>query len=95
VIHPWTRIAIDSWFLGLEATNVIALRTMKLAVGGPHAEAESRRMVEEKLKALVTLQWLFLTGGLGLTAPDIARRSLLHYRKAVRRNRHRLTRFPK
>lgn len=95
MIHPWIKIATDTWFLSLEASNVIALRTVKLALGGPHAETESRRMVEEKLKALARLQWLFLTGGLGLTAPEITRKSVQHYRRAVRRNRHRLTRYPK
>jgi hypothetical protein len=91
--YSWLRLAVDAWFLGLEASNVVALRLARLALGGPRAEAESRRMVDEKLKALIALQWQLLTGGLGLTALQVTRRSLQHYRKAVRRNRTRLARF--
>jgi hypothetical protein len=94
VNHTWLRITIDAWFLGLEVCNVMALRTVKLALGGPHAKAESRRMLDEKIASLVALQWLLLTGGLGTTAPEITRKSLRHYRRAVQRNRYRLTRPP-
>ena len=93
--YPWFRIAIDTWFLSLEVCNVMALRTVALALGGPRAKAESRRMIDEKVQALVALQWKFATGGLGTTAPEITRKSLQHYRKAVRRNHHRLTKYPK
>jgi len=93
VTHTWLRITIDAWFLGLEVCNVMALRTMKLALGGPRAQAESRRMMDEKIRALAALQWLLLTGGLGTTAPEITRKSLRHYLRAVYRNRHRLTRL--
>jgi hypothetical protein len=93
--NPWPRIAIDTWFLSLEVCNVMALRTVTLALGGPRAKAESRRMVEEKVQALATLQGQLVTGGLGATAPDITRKSLRHYGKVVRRNRRRLTKSPK
>ena len=93
--YPWLRISIDAWFLGIEICNVVALRTLKLALGGPRTEAETRRMVEEKLEAFATLQYLFLTGGLGATPATIAHRSLSHYRKAVKQNRRRLTKRPK
>jgi hypothetical protein len=91
--YAWLRVAIDTWFLGLECSNVVALRMIKLAVGGPRAKAESHRMVEEKLAALVALQWQLLTGGLGLTGWEIARGSLRHYRKTVQGNRRRLARY--
>jgi len=94
MIDPWLRVAIDAWFLGLEASNVVALRMVRLALGGPQAKAESSRMVEEKLTALAALQWQLLTGGLGSTSLDVTRSSLRHYRKAVRRNRRRLARYP-
>jgi hypothetical protein len=47
-------------------------------------------MIEEKAKALVALQSLFFTGSLGFTTPDIAARSVAHYRDAVRSNGRRL-----
>jgi len=88
--HPWFRMAIDAWFLSLESSNVIALRLLRLALGGARAKTESRKMVDEKLAALLQLQWKLLTGSLGLTAVEITRGSLQHYRTAVRRNRTRL-----
>jgi hypothetical protein len=92
MIHPWLRIAIEAWFLGVEASNVVALRLIKLALGGPRAKVESSRMIEEKLAALVTLQWQLMMGGLGVTPLQITRGSLGHYKRAVRRNRSRLSR---
>jgi len=91
--YSWLRLAFDTWFLGLEASNVVALRLAKLALGGPRAKAERHKMVDEKLKALLALQWRLLTGSFGLTALEITRGSLQHYRKAVRRNHARLARF--
>ena len=70
---------------------MMALRMIRFALGGPRAKAERSRMVGEKLAALVALRWPLVTGGLGLTGIDIARDSLRHYRRAVRRNRRRLT----
>jgi len=93
--YVWLRVAIDAWFLGLEASNVVALRMVKVALGGPRAKAESSRMVEEKLAALAALQWQMMTGALGLTTLEIARGSLRHFRKTVRRNRSRLARYRK
>jgi hypothetical protein len=66
--NPWFCAGFYAWSLGLEASSVISLRTLKIAVGGPAAEAEARRMVSEKLEAGLTLQTLALTGGLGFTA---------------------------
>ena len=88
--NPWLTIGLDAWSLGLEASSVVALRTMKIAAGGPAGEAESRRMVEEKLDAMQALQVSALTGALGFTAPVAARRTLAHYRRKVRANRRRL-----
>jgi hypothetical protein len=47
-------------------------------------------MVDEKIKAVIALQSLLLTGALGFSTPDIAAKSVAHYRKAVRGNRRRL-----
>ena len=39
-------------WLAMEAQQVIALRLMKLAMGGPAAKREAHRMVAEKLDAI-------------------------------------------
>jgi hypothetical protein len=70
--NPWFRNTFYAWSLGLEASSVIALRTKKIAAGGVAAEAETRRMVSEKLEAGRALQALALTAGLGLTANSAA-----------------------
>jgi hypothetical protein len=88
--HPWLNVGLDAWSLGGEASLVIGLRMMKLAVGGAAAEAEAGRMVREKLDAALALQTRALTGGLGLTAHGAAALSLAHYRRKVRANRRRL-----
>ncbi len=88
--NPWLKLGWDAWALGLEASTVMGLRTMKIAQGGAAAEAEARRMVSEKVEAAAALQALALTGALGVTAPRIADKTLAHYRRKVRANRRRL-----
>jgi len=80
----------DTWLLGLETSAVVTSRAMKLARGGESAEREARRMVAEKIEAMLNLQTLSVTGGLGLTPQTAARKSLAHYRRRVRANRRRL-----
>jgi hypothetical protein len=94
VRDPWSHVAVDAWFLSLEACNVIALRTLQLALGGPTVNTEIHRMVEEKAEAFITLQWLLWTGGLGTTAAAITGKSLKHYQRTVRRNLRRLSKSP-
>ena len=88
--NPWYGIGLDAWRLGLEASAVIGLRTLKLAQGGPAAQAEAELMVGEKLAATVALGSMALTGGLGLNPAQASARTLAHYRKHVRANRRRL-----
>jgi hypothetical protein len=89
--NPWLRIGLDAWSLGLEASSVIGLRAMKIAAGGPEADAEARRMISEKLDAALTLQTRALTGDLGFTPAEATAKSLTHYRRKVRANRRRLS----
>jgi hypothetical protein len=89
--NPWLRLSLDAWSLGLEASAVIGLRTLKIAAGGPGAEAETRRMIGEKVEAGLALQSKLLTGELGLSPDVAASRTLTHYRRKVRANRRRLT----
>ena len=89
--NPWFRIGFKAWSLGLEASSVIALRTLKMATGGVAADVEARRMVSEKIEAGFAIQVLALTGGLGLTPYSAAARTLAHYGRKVRANRRRLS----
>ena len=88
--NPWIGIGFDAWRLGLEASTVIGLRTLKIAQGGAAGEAEAQRMVSEKVKAGLALQTVALTGGLGLTPASASARTLAHYRRKVSANRRRL-----
>jgi hypothetical protein len=89
--NPWIGLGFNAWALGLEASTVIGLRTLKIAAGGEAGAAEAELMVREKIKAGAELQALALTGGLGFTPPRAARKTLAHYRRKVRANRRRLT----
>ena len=89
--NPWFGIGWDAWRLGMEASAVIGLRTLKIAQGGAAGQAEAERMVSEKLKAGLELQALALTGGLGATPASASARTLAHYRRRVNANRRRLS----
>ncbi len=89
--NPWLRASLSAWSLALEASSIIALRTMKLAAGTAAAEAEARRMVNEKIEAGLALQTLALTGRLGRTPHSATTKTLAHYRRKVRANKRRLT----
>jgi hypothetical protein len=88
--NPWFGIGLDAWRLGLEASTVIGLRTMKIAAGGPAGQAEAERMMSEKIEAAMALQAKALTGGLGITPASAAARTLAHYGRKVKANRRRL-----
>ena len=81
---------MDAWRLGLEASTVIGLRTLKIAQGGAAGEAEAERMVREKMEAGLALQALALTGGLGASPASASSRTLAHYKRKVSANRRRL-----
>ena len=88
--NPWFGFGMNAWSLGIDASSVIALRTLKIAAGGVAAEVEACRMVNGKIKTGLALQALALTGGFGLTASSAATKMLTHYRRKVRANRRRL-----
>ena len=71
------------WFQALEVQQVIAMRILKLAVGGATAEREAVRMVAEKLAAS---QHTAIRLALGASPQQAVR----HYRGRVRANRRRL-----
>ena len=87
----WGNPFMDAAMLAMEAQQVIALRMMKLAAGGPGAEAEARQMLEEKLAATKTATTLMaaaaIQGRPDRGADDVVRM----LRRKVRANRKRLT----
>jgi hypothetical protein len=91
-MYPWT-FGFDLARLGMEAQTVIALRMMRLAAGGALAGREAQRMVAEKSAAALAAQMAAaaaLTGGRG---PSVAiKRAYGTYKRAVSRNRQRLSR---
>src|SRR5215217_2657672 len=79
---------INSWFnfmmLAAESQQVICLRLMKLAQGGPKAQAEATLMVAEKVVAAGTAAGSLMKGK---TNDSVVR----GYRKKVRANVRRLS----
>ena len=67
---------MNAWFeaarFGADSHNVIALRMMKLASGGPQADTEARRMVSEKIAAFAESQSLMMTALLKGSSLDAA-----------------------
>jgi hypothetical protein len=88
--NSWLKLSLDAWSLGVESASVIGLRTLKLAGGGAAADVESRRMVEEKVRAGLEIQTMALRGDLGITPRGAAAKTLAHIRRKVRTNQRRL-----
>ncbi|MEG8038628.1 hypothetical protein QP166_04425 [Sphingomonas sp. LR60] len=88
----WMRAGLDTWMLGAEAANVMALRCARIATGGAAGRAETELMVTEKLRAAVELQTRLMTGALGLTPLTIVQGTTQHYRRKVAANSKRLIR---
>lgn len=89
--NPWLRIGMDAWSLGIEASTVIGLRTLKIAAGGAAGEAEFRLMFAEKFDAGLQLQAKAMKGAMGPTPERAVTASLAHVRRKVRANRKRLS----
>lgn len=89
--NPWLRLGFNIWALGIDASAVIALRSLKILSKSAAGKAEARRMINEKIQAGLALQSAALTGSLGLTPHGAASKTVAHYRRKVRANRRRLT----
>ena len=87
----WFGLGLDAFQLGVDASQVVAMRTAKIAMGGAAAQRESQLMVSEKLVAMFDLQTAFMTGRAGSTPHAVARSALSHYGRKVRANRRRLS----
>ena len=70
--------------LAFEAQKVVELRLVKLAWGGPAAQAEAHQMVSEKISASIEAAGSLMLGG----SPDAV---VARYREHVAENTKRLT----
>ncbi len=77
-------------WLTLEAQQVIALRLMKLAMGGPAAKLETRRMIAEKMDAGVKAAGLMSAAASRGAADGGTDEVVRMLRRRVRANRKRL-----
>lgn len=85
------KFVFDAFRLGATANMVIGLRLAKIAAGGQRADAESRRMVAEKVKAAQDAGAAAATQiakGAGAGVPG---RTLALYQKKVSANLRRLS----
>jgi hypothetical protein len=76
-----------------DVQHVMALRTTRLASGGPLAATETQQMLSEKVAAFGEAHWaimMALANGLSLDAA--AARAYAPYQRRVRANRRRLGR---
>jgi hypothetical protein len=75
-----------------EAQGVIFLRCLRIAQGGAKAEAETTRMITEKVAALAEAQVRATAAALtGSKKHSIAKKTLGVYARRVSRNRRRLS----
>jgi len=81
----WMNFAFDSARLCQEAQEVMTLRWMKLAAGGPAGQIEAQRMIAEKGFALAEAAGSLASGA---SMDRVVRR----YRNIVRENKQRLSR---
>jgi hypothetical protein len=91
--NPWLDLSWRALELGAEAQAVMTLRMMKLAVGGSAAAAETQLMITEKVEAAAIAQAHLMTSLMTGTGARGPRRALAHYRRKVRANHRRLSKF--
>jgi hypothetical protein len=93
MFNPWFSVTLKTIQLGFEAQNVIALRTMRLAAGGPTAQTEARRMIADKMAAGIEVQAVAASGvASGQKDTVVARKILRVLKKRVHANKRRLSR---
>jgi hypothetical protein len=81
----WMNLAFDAACLCQETQEVVALRMMKLALGGPQGHLEAQRMLAEKSFAFAEAVGSLAAGG-------SMERVVSRYRGHVRANKQRLSR---
>jgi len=94
-LEPW-----NAWFaLSAQAARmcwdvqaVILLRSLRIAEGGAKADAETQRMITEKIVALAEARLAATAATLkGSKKHGVAKKALAVYATRVRRNRRRLS----
>jgi hypothetical protein len=86
----WASAGFEAWALGIEASQVIGLRAVRMAAGGAAASDEAQRMMSEKLASVLELQAAMMTGRLGSDPLSGTRKMVRHYRRKVKANAKRL-----
>jgi hypothetical protein len=86
---------MNAWFeaarFASDSQNVMAMRMMKIANGGPQATTEASQMISEKVAAFSEAQGaLFAALITGKSFQSAANKAYAPYRRAVRANRRRL-----
>jgi hypothetical protein len=90
--NAWIALSAQAARMCWEAQAVILLRTMRIAKGGARAEAETLRMITEKVAALAEAQTAATAATLkGSKKHRVAKKALAVYTRRVRRNRRRLS----
>jgi hypothetical protein len=93
VFNPWFALSLKAVQMGVEAQSVIALRMLRLALGGARGEAETTRMVTEKVAAAVEAQTVAAVAAMtGRQPHTVADKALGVFKKRVRANNRRLKR---
>ena len=80
----WMKLVMDTSMLTMESQQVIALRFLRLTLGGSAAPREANRMVAEKVMAIAETAAKVATGS---TASSVVK----GYREKVRANLRRLS----
>ena len=86
----WLKLGIDTWTLGWQAAQVMGLRTVRIAEGGPAAGIEAWLMLTEKWQTAAEIQSDLLSRGAGASPVATTRRTLAHYKRKVAANDRRL-----
>jgi hypothetical protein len=93
MLNPWFALSFKAVQLGIDAQNVMALRMMRLASGGTHAQNEMTRMVIEKATAAAEAQVAAVGAAMaGHQDHVVAGKALNVIRKRVGANKRRLSR---
>jgi hypothetical protein len=90
--NTWFALSAQAMRMCWDAQAVMLLRTLRIAKSGARAEAETQRMITEKVAALAEAQLAATAATLkGRKKHRVAKKALAVYATRVRRNRRRLS----
>jgi hypothetical protein len=93
MFNPWFTLSLKAIQLGFEMQSVIALRMLRLAVGGARMEAETTRMITEKAATAAEAQAVAVVAAMkGHSQHVVAGKTLQVFKKRVPANKRRLSR---